>query len=128
MLWSEFVEGTGCKVTEKNYKVYENLEVMYMNTDMSKAEIYEYGKKLVDNSKTEEEIRFENEIKEQIQFQKNEIERFDREIAWAKAILQECKEQGNDELAWFRKNDVKYYTEQKKEARQKIRELKWVLA
>ena len=45
MLFSEFVEGTGCKDNEKNYEVYKNLEIMYMNSNMSKAEIYEYGKK-----------------------------------------------------------------------------------
>ena len=65
-MYSEFIKGTGCKQTENNYKVFCNLEQMYMNTDMSKEEIYEYGKKLVDNSKTVEEIEFENNIKEQI--------------------------------------------------------------
>lgn len=66
MLYSEFIEGTGCKDNEKNYKVYKDLEIMYMNSNMSKSEIYEYGKKLVDNSKTEKELQLEQEIKEQI--------------------------------------------------------------
>ena len=66
MLYSEFIEGTGCKDTEKNYKVYKDLEIMYMNSNMSKSEIYEYGKKLVDNSKTEKELQLEQKIKEQI--------------------------------------------------------------
>lgn len=51
MMYSEFIEGTGCRQNEHNYKVFQNLEAMYINTDMSKEEIYEYGKKLVDNSK-----------------------------------------------------------------------------
>lgn len=59
MLWSEFVEGTGCKDTEHNYNVYKELELIYMNTDCTKAHIYEMGKKLVDNSKTEEQIEKE---------------------------------------------------------------------
>lgn len=59
MLYSEFIEGTGCKDTKNNYQVYKNLEIMYMNSNMSKSDIYEYGKKLVDNSKTDEEIKLE---------------------------------------------------------------------
>ena len=56
MLFSEFREGTGCKDNQHNHEVYKNLEIMYMNSDMTKEEIYEYGKKLVDNSKTVEEL------------------------------------------------------------------------
>lgn len=126
-MYSEFVAGTGCKENQHNYEVFKNLEVMYMNTEMSKAEIYEYGKKLVDNSKSPEEIALKTEIKNEIEHWKNEIERYNREIAWAKGILEECKAQDNKELAWFRKNDIKFYTEQKKEARNKIAALKWVL-
>ena len=59
MMYCEFVAGTGCKDTPHNYKVFEDLEVMYMNSDLSKEQIYEYGKKLVDNSKTEKELAFE---------------------------------------------------------------------
>lgn len=49
MLFSEFVENVGCKENAHNFKVYQNLEVMYMNSDISKEAVYEYGKKLVDN-------------------------------------------------------------------------------
>lgn len=73
-MYSEFVEGTGCKDNEYNYNVFKNLEVMYMNTDMSKADIYEYGKKLVDNSKSPEEIAAENEIKDEIESLKHDLE------------------------------------------------------
>lgn len=73
MLYSEFVEGTGCRDNEYNYRVYKNLEVMYMNSDMSKAEIYEYGKKLVDNSKTERELQIEAEVREEIKNMNDEI-------------------------------------------------------
>ena len=67
MMYDEFVKGTGCKQNAHNYQVFRNLEVMYMNTDMSKQEIYEYGKKLVDNSKTEQELKLEAEIKAEIE-------------------------------------------------------------
>lgn len=49
MLYSEFVEGTGCKENMHNFKVYRDLEVMYINSNLTKEQIYEYGKKLVDN-------------------------------------------------------------------------------
>lgn len=49
MLFSEFIAGTGCKATRHNFKVYEDLEVMYDNSRITKEQIYEYGKKLVDN-------------------------------------------------------------------------------
>lgn len=77
MLYNEFVEGTGCKDNEHNYNVYKNLEVMYMNSDMSKVEVYEYGKKLVDNSKSEAEIKADQEVNEV-------IADFQQKIEWAK--------------------------------------------
>ncbi len=55
MLYDEFVKGTGCRETEKNYQVYKELEAIYMNSDLSKDEIYEIGKMRVDNTLTEQE-------------------------------------------------------------------------
>lgn len=88
MLYTEFINGTGCKDNEHNYQVYKNLEVMYMNSNLSKAEIYEYGKKLVDNSKTPEQIALEEDLKkqiaeykEQIQYLKSEVERYQNLLA-----------------------------------------------
>ena len=49
MLYSEFIEGTGCQDNHHNFKVFQDLEVLYMNSDISKEHIYEYGKKLVRN-------------------------------------------------------------------------------
>lgn len=66
MMYSEFVNGTGCKQTAHNYAIFQHLEIMYMNSDLTKQEIYEYGKKLVDNRKTDEEIEFERQTKERI--------------------------------------------------------------
>ena len=50
MLYSEFIEGTGCQDNRHNFKVFQDLEVMYMNSNLTKEQIYEYGKKLVDNT------------------------------------------------------------------------------
>lgn len=118
MMYSEFVEGTGCRENEHNYKVFQNLEVMYMNTNMSKEEVYEYGKKLVDNSKSEEQIKFENEINEQINSYKAEIKDF-------KEYIEQGKQYADDP---FFKSEIKCYKNQIKYCRNRIKELKWVLA
>ena len=125
MLYSEFVQGTGCKENDHNYKVYKNLEVMYMNSDMSKAEIYEYGKKLVDNSKSEEELKLESEIKEEIECHKKEIEIYKKEIEWKKETI----EFDPEDTEWVKdcKRMIKYYKEQIAWHRNKIKALKWVL-
>lgn len=62
MLYSEFIKGTGCKSTPENLEIYFNLNTLYMNSNMTKEEIYEYGKKLVNNTKTPAEIELENRI------------------------------------------------------------------
>lgn len=67
MLYSEFIENTGCKDNAHNYQLYKNLEVMYMNTDLPKQTIYEYGRKLADNSKSQKEIETETRVKAEIE-------------------------------------------------------------
>ena len=64
MMYDEFVKGTGCKDNEHNREVFKGLEAIYMATNLTKEQIYEAGKKLVDNSKTEKELAFEKEINE----------------------------------------------------------------
>lgn len=113
MLFSEFQQGTGCKDNEYNYKVYKDLEVMYMNSDMSKAEIYEYGKKLVDNSKTEQELELEARIKREIANYKELIQQERRMKAEYEMMEQRV-------LVAVCRNNMKRY-------RRRIAELKWVL-
>lgn len=62
MMYSEFVEGTGCKQTTFNYNVFLALEEIYMNSDLTKEEIYAIGKMRVDNSETEAERLAREEI------------------------------------------------------------------
>lgn len=128
MMYSEFVAGTGCKDNEKNYKVFQNLEVMYMNTDMSKSEIYEYGKKLVDNSKSEAEIKLEKEINEEIENHKEEIEKYKEWIAQNEHFVNYWKEQGDKEMVAFYRNPIKGWKEEIKYHRHQITACKWVLA
>lgn len=126
MLYSEFIEGTNCKNNDHNYQVYKNLEAMYMNTDMSKADIYEYGKKLVDNSKSAAEIEAEEAAKEEIKTCKKQIEIYKKEIEWK----EECIREWSDDKEWVKelKRTIKYYKEQIKYHRNRIQALKWILA
>ena len=127
MMYSEFVAGTGCKDNAHNYKVFQNLEIMYMNSDMSKAEIYEYGKKLVDNSKSEEELRVEAEIKAEIDEQKKRIEEAKRWIEYYKESYNFWKSAGDKEMSAMNKRSLDYYKDEVTRARAQIRALRWVL-
>ena len=64
MMYSEFVKGTGCKENNYNYNIFIKLEDLYMSSDITKEDVYEFGKKLVDNSETEEEKALRKEIEE----------------------------------------------------------------
>lgn len=126
MMYSEFVEGTGCKDNTHNYEVFKNLEIMYMNSDMSKAEIYEYGKKLVDNSKSKEQLELEAKIKAEIDELKYLINMRKDDIARYEMYLNECDNTEN-EIRWM-KDSIKTYKGNIKHYRNRIAELKWVLA
>lgn len=113
MLYDEFIKGTGCKENDHNYKVYKDLEIMYMNSDMSKAQIYEYGKKLVDNSKSEKEIEIENDINRRIEEKKENLSYYKDSIKFYTMIKDNSM--------------IKYFKEESKRIRAEIRALKWVL-
>ncbi len=108
MMYSEFVAATGCKDSPKNYEVYRHLEILYMNSDVTKEQIYEYGRKLVDNSKSEREIEAEKKTKAEIAALKAGIEQCKEDIARYKKHL----ETETDE-AW--KREWKYYIRAKRE-------------
>lgn len=127
MLYSEFIEGTGCKDNETNYRVYKDLEVMYMNSDMSKAEIYEYGKKLVDNSKSAAEIEAEEKLNEEIKERKEAIKerkesnvRYDREINSYRDWM--AREQDEDTIEYCKSN-IKWMREMKRQNNRIIKNL-----
>lgn len=114
MLFSEFQKGTGCKDNEHNHKVYKDLEAMYMNSDLSKQDIYEYGKKLVDNSKSEAQVAIEQKVKAEIEYYKEQIE------------LEKCgrdyfKSLGDKWMVTYHKENIRNY-------RQQIKALRWVIA
>ena len=124
MLFSEFQEGTNCRDNAYNHKVYNDLEVMYMNSDLTKEQIYEYGKKLVDNSKSKEELEFEANIKQQIADFKRNIKEMREEIKTRKYFLMTETDpywikQWKDEIGW-RRDTIKIY-------QRRIHDLQWVL-
>jgi hypothetical protein len=122
MMYGEFITGTGCKDNEHNYKVFKNLEIMYMNSDMSKEEIYEYGKKLVDNSKSAEQLEFERKLKA-------EIEDLKKELAKQKEIVNTYAEYvKGDPTDDFWKAQLRWAKEEARRIRRKISELRWIMA
>lgn len=124
-MYSEFVENTGCKQNEHNYKVFQNLEAMYMNTEMTKEEIYEYGKKLVDNSKSKEEIETERKINSEIEECRAEIKWYKYEIERYTAYLNEtyCTP---DEIKNY-KARIKNFQQKNREYRAQIKVLKEII-
>lgn len=127
MMYSEFIAGTGCKENSHNYEVFKNLEIMYMNSDMSKSEVYEYGKKLVDNSKSEQELKLEAEIKERIDSLKAEIESEKSYIEWKTALMDNYKEAGFKDDVKMIRSTIKSAKERIAGLRREIAGLKWVL-
>lgn len=121
MMYDEFIKGTGCKDSQYNYNVFKNLEVMYMYTDMTKEEIYEYGKKLVDNSKSAEQLELERKLKV-------EIEDLKRELAKRKELVNEYAEYVKaDPTDAFWKDQLRWAKEEARRIRSKIKELKWIM-
>ncbi len=128
MLYSEFIEGTGCKANAHNHQVYTELEIIYMNTDCTKEHIYEMGKKLVDNSKSEKELELEARVNAEIEEHKAEIARFKDYIEDNEFRARYWKEQGDKEMIAFYRNPIKLWKQEIKEHRNQINALKWVLA
>lgn len=111
MLYEEFREGTGCRDNQYNYKVYKDLEIIYMNSDITKNEIYEYGKKLVNNDLTDRQKEWNREMMEKIDELREELEeaqavleRNERDLVYWKNAGEEYKD-----MVGYRKSDIKYY-------------------
>ena len=128
MLYSELVAGTGCRETDHNYQVYKELEIIYMNTDCTKEHIYEMGRKLVDNSKTEAELKIEAEIKEEIEAHKEEISKYKEWVRQNEEMLRYWKERMDKEMIAFYWNPIKGWKKEIRYHRNQIDALKWVLA
>lgn len=128
MLYDEFVKGTGCKENEHNYNVYKELEIIYMNTDCTKDHIYDMGKKLVDNSKSEEELRIEREVKAEIEMLNREINEYKDLIETDEQSLRLWKSYEDKDMIKRYRNNIKFWKNEIKVRRNRIAALKWVLA
>lgn len=128
MLYSEFIEGTGCKANAHNYQVYTELEIIYMNTDCTKEHIYEIGRKLVDNSKSEKELELEARVNAEIQTHKEKIAQYKGWLQDDEGYLKYWKEEGDKDMISHYRNSIRYYKEEIRRHRNRINELKWVLA
>ena len=100
MMWSEFQSGTGCKNTPYNYRVYKDLEILYMHSDRTHEEIYEYGKKLVDNSLTQQEM-------EQIVRYKQRIENHRQTLEDLKQNIESYKMLGMSDMVRYCKKRIR---------------------
>ena len=135
MMYSEFAEGTGCRDNAHNHEVFRRLEILYMESDLSKEEIYEMGKKLVDNSKSEEQLKLESEINAEIAELKEQLNTTKADIDYYQREAEKYKGMGFFEVTeadrWWLdtcKSRLKYYKGEAKAIRNKIKSLKWVLA
>lgn len=129
MMYSEFAENVGCRDNEHNHKVFNDLEILYMNSNLSKEEIYEYGKKLVDNSKTDAELEIERNINGRIDELKEQLKSVRAaEKRYAEYYQKEKEEFGLSARAYnYWKEQVKWQKELARRINRRISELKWVL-
>ena len=114
MMYSEFVKGTGCKENNHNYNIFIKLEDLYMNSDITKEEVYEFGKKLVDNSETEEEKALREEIEREIKEHEEVLAYWEERAKFYLDIMEDKKES-------------KRFSTYAKEEKNIIKALKWVL-
>lgn len=115
MLYSEFVENTGCRENDYNYTVYKRLELAYMNDDtFSKQEVYEWGKRLVNNDLTPEQKALNEEIRQAISV-------LNDDLTQAKYYLDRYKEYARTS---YTREDRRYWNEQVRTQQEYIARIK----
>ena len=127
MLYGEFLEGTGCRDNDHNFKVYKELEIIYMNTDCTKEHIYDMGKKLVDNSKSQERLALDEKIKVEIEECKRQMEEYKEEAERYRMYLEDEMIKTSSYCDSLRES-IKRDEQEIKACRASIKRLKWVLA
>ena len=118
MLYDEFIKGTGCRDNEHNYEVYKSLEFGYMNFDWTKEQVYEMGKKIVDNSPSKEE----RELIEQINA---DIDRDKERITFLKEQIEVYASMAQDDKFWL--DQVKSCKEEVLRLKRHINALKFIM-
>lgn len=128
MLYSEFLENTKAKDTAYNYRVYRQLEALYMENDsITKADLYTAAMKLIDNSPTEAEKEAEKlkaEARKQSEESKSIIDHYNERIETYKLYM-EISDPGE---AKSYKESIKAYKEQIKKEKAWIAKQKFFLS
>lgn len=125
MLFHEFQENTGCHDNEYNHTLFKRLEIIYMNDDtISKSEIYEMGKKLMNNDKSEKQLAFEKGLKDEMNGYKEQIKVLKNDIKYYKTLL---VDEWDKTLIKEWKSSIRWRREDIKRLEQKIYGIKWVL-
>lgn len=124
MLYNEFIQGTGCRDNADNFKVYKDLEILYMNSDLTKEAIYEYGKKLVNNGLTEKQKAWNADIDGQIVDLKRRADDLVKDIERYKENCKYYEDNCWYDIAETWKRDIKWARAELKTYRNKIKDLK----
>ena len=102
MLYSEFLEGTGCRDNEANKIAYKKAEALYMSDDsLSHEDCYRIAEELwIDNSLSQDQIEHNNlmqdtirEAEEKIQTAKANLQYWKDEIKMYQSYVKDCKEE-----------------------------------
>ena len=93
MLYSEFLEKTNCLDNQFNMNIYEKLNDLYMITGISKQDLFEFGKKLVNNG-TEEDLKIiqRKKLEEQLTVVQNGIEHFKKRAIFYRDVVHDNEE------------------------------------
>jgi hypothetical protein len=107
MLYSEFIENVGCKDNAENHEVYSNLNILYTNSGLTKEKIYEYGRKLVNNGMSEEDMLYKKELEERVKVLILELSDENNSLAYYKSMLNNAIESGDKDLMDFNARMIK---------------------
>lgn len=123
MMYDEFIAGTGCRDNEYNMKIYKDLEILYMNSNLSKQEIYEYGKKLVNNDLSEKQKEWNKGIDEKVEELRSRLADFKEMLTRDEEACFFWKDEGVGYQDIYKryKADVKYDRDEIKKIRAEIK-------
>ena len=127
MTYGEFLSGTGCKANDHNYKVFENLNNLYMMNDTAtKEEVYKMAVKFLDNSESPEIVALKEKVNEEITALEKDIEYYSERIETITLFLS-LEDNTESEIKEF-KQTIKTFKQIRLRLRQRVNGLKWSIA